>query len=269
MLGILLTKKELYTLYIVKGLSQAEIGKLYNVSPKNINYYVRKYNLKGIKGKIKYPINESKISISDPVFCYLAGLVATDGHIDYPNNRITIRVNNKGSEVTLQNILDYYECMNTVAHYDTGNEMRMTSKVLIKELDKLNVRGTHKTYSLTFPKSFHSMECYAMYLRGMSDGDGNIHVKKSKVTDRYCGGQFRIVLASEPFITELISSLNSNLGTRCKLSYHSTTGIKYPNIEMSVKDNMTFYEFIYRGFDDFKFQDKYTKYLLLQGEDIV
>lgn len=266
---MIMTKEYLYQEYIVKGRSQSEIAKDFGCTPKNINYYVRKYKLKGIKSRIKFSVNEAKISVENPIFCYLAGLVATDGHIDYPNNRITIRVNNEGSDKVLQNLLDYFECKLKVAKYKTGYEIRITSKHLINELAKLNVKGKRKTYDLSFPTCFHSTSCKQMYLRGILDGDGNIHVTVSKYTKRYIGGQFRLVTYSEDFIIGFIECVNNTLNLNCKLSYTSINNGSYPKIEMRTEESKTFYRYIYEGYPKFRFPDKYTKYLKLMGEEIV
>lgn len=264
---MLISKEELMNLYIKQGLSQSDIGKLYNVSSKNINYYVRKYNLKGLKGRIKFPINDTKVDVSNPIFNYVAGLVATDGHINYSNNRICIRVNNEGADITLQNILNYFECNNKVAYYKTGYEIRITSKYLIEGLESLNVKGTDKTYTLQVPHNFYNEDCLRLYLRGVLDGDGNIHLTKSKYTQRYVNGQFRIVTASKLFIEGLSNILDKHLNIKCPISKAKVNGVIYPKLELSVSDSKKFYNFIYKGFEDFRFQDKYEKYLKLKRQD--
>lgn len=72
-------KEYLYQQYIVCGRTQEDIAKEFNMNPKLLNYYIQKCNF-GKKSKIKYSLNEDKIKITDPIFCYYAGLVATDGY---------------------------------------------------------------------------------------------------------------------------------------------------------------------------------------------
>lgn len=266
----LMTKDELYNLYIEQGLSQSQIGELYNTSSKNINAYVRKYNLKGLKPRVKYPINEDKCDITNPIFCYFAGLTATDGHLNECNNRVVISVKNEGSEITLQNILNYFECKAPISNYSNrGNEIRITSEKLLRTLACIGVQGTRKTYDLQFPNHFYNIDCLRMYLRGVLDGDGSIKIKKSKYTNKYVGGQFRLVTASQEFIQGVINCVNKYLNLNCKLSIAKIRGKEYPKLEMTVEDSLKFYDFIYKGFEEFRFKDKYDKYLLLKGEDIV
>lgn len=265
-----MTKDFLYHNYIILGKSQSEIAKEVGCTSKNINYYVRKFNLKGIKSKTKYYVNESLIDISNPVFCYLSGLIATDGHIDYKNNRITIRVNNEGSNITLQNILDYFENGLDVASYKTGYEIRITSKKLIEELKLLNVEGRLKTYTLKFPSEFKNDDCARMYLRGMLDGDGNIHLRKSKsIPNKYTSLTFRIVTASNDYIQGLIDYINERFDFSYEVSIAKVKGVEYPKLEMKALDSLKLLDFIYKGFEDFRFKDKYCRYKLIKGEEIV
>lgn len=268
----IITKDFLYRNYIILGKSQRDIAKEVGCTPKNINYYVRKFNLKGIKSKTKYYVNESLVDVSNPVFCYLAGLTATDGHIDYKNNRITIRVSNEGSNIVLQNILNYFENGLDVAHYKTGYEIRMTSKKLIEELKLLNVEGRLKTYTLKFPNEFKNDDCARMYLRGMLDGDGNIHLRKSKaksVSTKYTSLSFRIVTASTDYIQGLTDYINKKFGFNYEVTTSTIKGVSYPKLEMKALDSITLLDFIYKGFEDFRFNDKYCRYKLIKGEEIV
>lgn len=263
-----ITYEYLHQEYIINKRSQSEIAKDCGCTAKNINYYVRKYKL--YKGtKIKHLLNDKAIDSTNPIFCYFAGLTATDGHIDYKNNRVTIRVKNEGSKEVLTHLLEYFGSELEVACYETGYEIRLTSKKLLNELALLNVLGTHKTYTLDFPKHFHNTACARMYLRGVLDGDGNIHLRISPYTSRVTGGQFRIVTASTLFIQGLITYTNLVLNLNNKISNAKVRGINYPKLEMKVKDSMLFYDYIYIGYDKFRFSDKYSKYLQLKGEEIV
>ena len=76
------TKEYLQTEYIENNRSESNIAKEWGIDPKLLHYYIKKNNLVGIKNRRKYTVNENKFSMNDPIFCYYAGLIVTDGYID-------------------------------------------------------------------------------------------------------------------------------------------------------------------------------------------
>lgn len=258
------SKEYLLNEYIKKGRSQSNIAKEWNVSPKLINYYVVKNKLNGIKSKRKYTCNTEKFDFTNPIFCYYSGLIATDGYIDLKNNRVSLRLNNKGSKQLLNNLKNYFEFTGQVRTYKGNHDLTITSNELINELKKLNIEGSNKTYDLKFPKlNDLSEDCQLMFMRGVLDGDGNIHVQKSKYSGNYIGGQFRVVTASEDFIQGIIDFLNKKFNRQEKLSFAKVKGVNYPKLEMTVEGSKQFYNWVYQGYEDFRLKDKYSKYLLL------
>lgn len=259
------TKEYLQTEYIEKNRSEKDIASEWGINPKLLHYYIKKNELVGIKSRRKYTVNESKFSIHDPIFCYYAGLIATDGYVDNKNHRVSLRVKNEGSKEVFNNLIDYFEFSGSQTEYRGCNDLTITSNVLIRKLKIFGIKSEKKTYNLGFPKIMSGNEdCQRMFCRGILDGDGNIKTNISTLTNKVTGGQFRIVTASTDFIDGLTKFLNRKLNFNYSVSIAKVRGVEYPKLEMRVKDSLKFYDWVYKGFDDFRFIDKYSKYQKLK-----
>lgn len=251
--------------YIEKNRTEQDIANEFNIDPKLLHYYIKKNNLTGLKSKIKNTVNVRKFNINNPIFCYYAGLIATDGYIDLKNGRVSVRVQNEGSNSVLNCLKDYFEYTGEVRKYKKSYDLTITSKELIQKLKSLNVCGEQKSYSLKFPTIMSGNEdCQRMFLRGILDGDGNIHISYSNISNQYIGGQFRIVEGSYDFIQGLINYLNRKFKFNYEVSVFKSRGVEYPKLEMKVKDSLIFYDWVYKNYPDFRFSDKYSKYLKLK-----
>lgn len=257
----LITKELLTEEYLVNRYSIKKIAEKYGTTDSLIESRLRKYQIK--KGRFKDVVSEDKLSTIDPIFCYYAGLVATDGYIDRKNCRVAIRFCNEGAAIVLEKLKEYFEFTGEIRKYRSSYDLTISSEKLINLLDSMDIGGT--SYDVGFPKSFESEDCARMFMRGVLDGDGNIHVVKSKYTGKFTGGQFRIVKSSERFIQGIVDFLNSTLDVQCRLSTATVKGVDYPKLEMTVGDSKLFYDWVYCGFSEFKFPEKYSKYCSLAG----
>ena len=99
-------------------------------------------------------------------------------------------------------------------------------------------------------------DCQRMFLRGVSDGDGSIRKIK---------GNFRIAMTSESFITNLIRFVNEKFCVHYIMTYSSNSRHgKYPKLELRKVDSKNFLDFIYCDFDEYRFLDKYSRYLTIR-----
>lgn len=258
-----LTKDLLYKEYIVSGKSERALAEELNVSIGKVDYWIGKYGLNYKTSNPDKVLNLSNISKNDPIFCYFAGLMATDGYIDYKNHRASVRVGNEGSYEVFSKLLNYFKYRKPVRVYKRNskdlNDITIPSNLIIKELDSMGIRGKKDTrsYSLDWYLSA-SDDCKMMFLRGVSDGDGNFHK-----------GVFRLAMKSQGFVENLIKSFNLLTNDVYVLRYTSnSSGTKYPNITLHKKDTKEVFSKIYKGYDDYRFTDKYTK-LCEQVGDIV
>lgn len=252
----------LKTEYIEKKRSLSNLAEEHNISPKLMYYYVKKAGLTGIKSKVKYSVDESKFDLNEPIFYYYSGLIASDGYIDLKNGRVCLRVGNDGSYEVLNSLKEYFCYEGDVKVYPSGNELIITSKSLIDILAKLNIVGNKLPDAIRYPKNFPNQQCELMFLRGVLDGDGNIHTYKSKYTGKIRGGSFRMSTSCKSLVEGVIKSVNKILGTTYEMTFSSNSSKrKYPQLEMKVEDSKNLYSLIYTGYESFRFLDKYNKYL--------
>ena len=259
------TRELLYDMYIKNDMSERKIAEILNIGEGKVDYWVRKYGLNFKRSNPDKVFNLKNIDRHDPIFCYYAGLIATDGYLDYKNKRISLRVNNEGSYEVLNNLKAYFDYIRPVCVYaGKNNDLSIPNSCIFKELEIMGIFGdkNNRSFSMNW-YSLSNEECRKMFLRGVLDGDGNIK--------RKCG-EFRIAMKSKSFIENLLAIFNTCLSNKYLLKYGTnSSGNKYPLIELHVADSVAFYEFVYSGYERFRFTDKYNKFLNIRhkGKDIV
>lgn len=215
-----------------------------NVSVSTIEQYLRKYNLK--RGNIKNTINHDSVDLTSPIFNYYTGLIATDGHLDKKVPRVSVRCRNLGCDKVFNNLKDYFSFTGDVREYNGSYDLTITSRWLIKALCSMGVSTKGKVHN-TFPSDFYDEDCARMYMRGILDGDGNIRLT----------GEFRITLTNKDFLNKMSEYLNRTLGINTEVRPDR----KYCKIEMRKSDSRKFLDWVYQDYDEFKFLDKYYRYL--------
>lgn len=256
-----LTKELLYNLYIVQDKSERAIGEVLDIGKGKVDYWIRKWGFNFKKSDPDRLFNLKHIDSKDPIFCYYAGLIATDGYLDYKNKRISLRCNNEGSKEVFEAIRQYFEYLRPNRMYTNksvnrpNNDITIPNNCIFEELKSMGIYGKkdNRTFSLDWYISADD-NCKRMFLRGVLDGDGNIHKKT---------GIFRIAMKSDSFIENLLYIFNKkyNDSYEKKFQGNSATTYKYPAIFLRKKDSLNFYSFIYTGFDTFRFTDKYNRYM--------
>ena len=254
-------KEFLYEAYIVQDRSEREIAKELNVTVATIDYYVRKYNLNIKRSNPDLVFNLKHIDKTDPIFCYFAGLLATDGYFDYKNKRISIRVNNIGSKEVFESLRNYFEYIRPVRCYDREDvkrplyDLTIPNSCIFEELKKMGIYG--KKDSRSFSTEWFmgaSKECQQMFLRGILDGDGCINDKS-----------FRIAMKSVDFVANIAEVVNTMLNVNYSVKVQTNqTKTEYPLFYMRKEDSRKLLDFIYEGFDSFRFLDKYNKYMSIR-----
>lgn len=214
-----------------------------NVSISTIEYYLGKYNLK--RGNIKHTINCDAVDATSPVFNYYAGLIATDGYLDKRIPRVSLRCKNLGCDSVLGRLKHYFGFTGDIKLYRDLFDLTITSRYLIQMLNGMGVSSKGKPYN-KFPSHFYDENCARMYLRGILDGDGNITVART----------FRITLSNKKFLLDMSNYLNNRLGINTEVKPDR----KYWKVEMRKEASAIFLDWVYTGFDEFKFIDKYYRY---------
>lgn len=260
------TKEYLLENYIKLNKSQRQIAEECNTTESSIDYWTRKYGLNYKKSEPDKVLNLIHVDKADPIFCYYAGLVATDGYLDYKHRRIALRVSNDGSLDVLNLIKNYfsYNIGSVYTYRIKHHELNIPSPKIFNELEGMGIFGDKNNRAFNIDWFFGSDEdCKRMFLRGILDGDGNIHKKT---------GTFRIAMKSVRFIENIIIIFNSmfNSGDLYSIREQKNgTGIIYPLHHARKHDSVDFYKYVYTGFPEYRFSDKYNRASLLIGKDIV
>ena len=240
--------------------SERAIGEEFGIGEGKVDYWVRKWGFNFKKSDPDRVFNLKHIDKEDPVFCYYAGLIATDGYLDYKNKRISLRCNNEGSKEVFEAIRQYFEYIRPNRIYPKRyktpiNDITIPNNCIFEELRSMGIYGKKetRTFSLDWYVNAND-DCKRMFLRGVLDGDGSIAKKY---------GQFRIAMKSSGFIANLLSIFNNQFDNKYTIrgQTNSTTNNVYPAIWLYKEDSLTFYSFIYQGFDTFRFTDKYNRYI--------
>ena len=258
-----LSKECLYELYIIQNKYQRQIAEELGVTEATVDYWTRKYGLTIKKSNPDAVFNLQHIDKTDPIFCYYAGLVATDGYLDYKKKRISLRVTNEGCNEVLEAIRNYFGFVRPLGCYTKNTaklpayELLIPNSCIFKELESMGIYGKKLERSFDTDWLLNADEdCQRMFLRGVSDGDGSIRKIK---------GNFRIAMTSESFITNLIQFVNEKFCVNYIMTYSSNSRHgKYPKLELRKVDSKNFLDFIYCGFDEYRFLDKYSRYLTIR-----
>lgn len=230
-------------------MTREEIAKLIGKSKSHIDYWMKKHK---IHSPFKRNPNEKKIDPASPVFCYIVGLVATDGHLDKRATRVTINLNENDKEL-LEKIAEYFEVEPYLSYnrLTKSYTLSLTSKRLIDVISSFGVeRFTNKTFEVGCPVTFASDDCLKMYLRGVIDGDGSIDKRR---------GYLDILSGSEKFIDGLIDLMVS-MGVYPRKGYKKFKNNKdpdrmYPVLRLN-KGAKDFIKEIYSGYPEFAVKRK-------------
>lgn len=253
-----LTREYLYEHYIVQNKPEVRIAKELNMCEGKVDYWVRKYRFNFKRADPDKVFNLKHIDNTDPIFCYYAGLVATDGYLDYKNKRISLRVSNIGSYEVLDNLRNYFGFTRPIRKYCHSMakhplyDLTIPNKCIFNELEKMGIYGdkNNRTFSMDWFNNA-PLSCKYMFLRGVSDGDGNFH-----------GVAFRLSMGSKSFVENLIQLFNAMCSGNYTLKYTSNSSKKkYPNVTLHKIDTINIFKLIYSGFEQYRFTDKYDTYL--------
>lgn len=252
-----LTQEYLYENYIVQDKSISTIAKEIGCTEGKVGYWLKQYFLTFKRTDPDAVFNLQHIDNTDPIFCYYAGLIATDGYLDYKNKRISLRVSNLGSKEVFEAIRNYFKFVRPVREYynkthkHTSYDITIPNKCIFDELKKMGIYGdkNNRSFSLEWFNQA-SDSCKKMFLRGILDGDGNFH-----------GGAFRLSMLSLDFVKNLICVFNQYSTDTYSLKYTSnSSGKQYPNVTLHKKDTKKIFEWVYTGYEQYKFSDKYEAY---------
>lgn len=223
--------------------SAVAIAKELGVKRGSVEYWLKQH---GIQQRFKYTVDESKFDQRDPIFCYYAGLVATDGHLDKLVPRVTVTLKEPAPDV-LGILADYFGYGGHI--YQSGGRVTlcMSSVKLVDELEKMGIdRFSNKSFDVQVPTTFYSDDCMRMYLRGCIDGDGNLHK-----TSHY----LRLYKGSEVFIDGLVCLINTR-GINVNKRFMKGKQGHYPGFELCKSSSEKILRWAYEGYEPFALSRK-------------
>lgn len=231
----------------------------------------------GLKKPYKHKINLDKLKdVSDPILCYFAGLIASDGWLWKDRHYVELNLTGESEYDLLNKLNSYFENERPVKKFSGSYRLTFSGngiKDIFINYFNIPVCSDNKTFTIRFPEKFESEDCARMFIRGVFDGDGSIHVPK-RIKD--CRGNYDapsvcMFQASELFAQGLVQFINDNNLTTTKafVKYHkgTETGNYYPGVDFSSRQCKEFLDWMYLGNTDFLLQRKYEKYLKIKDSN--
>lgn len=250
---MLISKKELYNLYIVQNLGSKEISKIKNIGRTTVLNYLDRYNIpkKSSGAQIKYVANDSFFDKWSTDLAYCLGFIASDGHVWKKRPYITIGIHKKDIAI-LEYIKDKISPESKIRISKNKCQICIFSKHIHKKLIKLGI-DHEKTFNLKLPNI--PKKYISHFIRGFFDGDGSIWK-----TNFYPGGKdyyyANIISASKPILEDIHEYLgfgNVNIVKN-----------KYYELKFCQTDCIKFFNTIYKD-APFKLERKYNKFLQIDS----
>lgn len=233
------------------GLSQAKIGKIYNVKWYIIGKILRK---RGIQSRDdshksrKYTIDENYFdSIDTKNKAYIIGLLWSDGCNYPPQHRVKIELQERdrnildkiNSEIKSNKPLAFNNLNNSNSNWQNTYRLDITNKHISDKLAELGM-VQNKSLILKFPE-WLSLSFYAPFLRGYFDGDGHIEWDKTR---------FITIASTQQFCEYVKNFCKTHLGIECSIcntaNKDSNTKLLYICGKAKIKK---FLDFIYKDAD--------------------
>lgn len=198
---------------LVETYSDAEIGKMFNVSRGTIKYFRYKYKIppckiSNQKRKDIYSLNKQFFKeITDEYQAYILGFICADGYVHKNGKTVSIAIKQSDSRI----LEDIKIAMETDAKLGVkkkpeGQEdlavLNISSRELVGDLVKLGVRA-NKTKEICMP--IIGNDLYKHFIRGLFDGDGYIGER-----------QFALAGSSKSLLLSIREHIMKEI--KCKLS---------------------------------------------------
>lgn len=245
-----LTKELLQELYWDKGMTLEQIGSLYGTSGKYVSQIMKKRGVK-VKSKkelgCKFSHDYSNVNVefflSDtPELAYVAGLIATDGHMHSTGsgNRFSLGMTDKdviewvAGKIGVSNKIDIRTSGN-IPLYRISFSNHKVREVLVNKFKII----PKKSLTLQFPKLAEHL--YSHFIRGVFDGDGSVGYDKRNILS------VSISSASLDFINGIKGVIDNKIGYDVNI-LTTKTGKGNPYYRYSffgIDKVKTFYDWIY------------------------
>lgn len=250
----MITKTELYNLYVTKKMSSIQIANLKKIGRTTVLNYLTKFKIpkKHTGSQIKYNANHNCFDKWSSDMAYCLGFIAADGHVWEKRPYITIGIHKKDIKI-LKLIRDFLSPTSKVRISGSKCQICVYSQKIYNKLNKLGINYT-KTFSLKLPKI--PKKYLSHFIRGFFDGDGSIWKTKFKK-----GGKdyyYANIVSASPFILQDIYNF-LQLGKISKIKN------KYYEIKFCQSDCIKLANVIYKD-ANIKLERKYKKFLAIHQD---
>lgn len=178
-----------------QGLSFSQIGEIYGLTERQVNYRTKKWGLDYSKKK---HLNEDFFSSNTKAAYYWAGFLAADGYIEEDRNRIGLGLQAQDRE----HLVKFQAAVGSsheICPFMRGAayRIRFNSEIMVKDLCSIFNITPAKTFTYTLP-DFEDQYLMLEFMRGYIEGDG--HIEKT------ASGKLKLHLcsASKSFLDEFI-----------------------------------------------------------------
>lgn len=174
-----MTKEEFLELRST-GMTFAEIGRLFNLTERQLNYRTKNWGLDFSKKKL---LNHSFFKSGTKEAYYWAGFLAADGWIEGDRGRVGLALQ-KQDLGHLEKFKEAVDSSHDICPFmqDTAYRIRFNSEEMVLDLLTIFNITPNKTHTYTMP---FFEEDYLMFefLRGYIEGDGHFHKTNSGRVD--------------------------------------------------------------------------------------
>lgn len=247
----MITKTELYKLYVKQNLSSIQIAELKKIGRTTVLNYLTKFNIpkKSSGSQVKYNANHKFFNRWSYDMAYCLGFIASDGHVWEKRPYITIGIH-KQDICVLKSIRDLISPSSKVRISGSKCQLCVHSKEIHKKLLDLGI-DHKKTFNLKLPKM--PRKYIPHFIRGFFDGDGSIWK-----TNFYKGGKdyyyANIVSASPSILRDIHNFLQIGKFSKIKNKYYE--------LKFCQSDCVKLASIIYTN-ANIKLDRKYKKFLLI------
>ena len=159
-----------------QGLTFKQIGELFELTERQVNYRVKKWGLDYSKKK---GLNEYFFSSNTKGAYYWAGFLAADGWIEGDRNRVGLALQ-KDDILHLEKFKKAVSSDHDICPFmqNSAYRIRFNSEQMVKDLNNIFNITPSKTYSYSMPL-FEEDYLMLEFLRGYIEGDGHLELKAS------------------------------------------------------------------------------------------
>jgi hypothetical protein len=251
----MITKEELYELYVNQNLGSKKISKIKNIGATTVLNYLKKYNIpKKTSGRqIKYKANHNCFDKWSHDMAYCLGFISADGHVWDKRPYITIAIHKKDIQI-LDFIKNYISPESKIRHYTKKDMIQICihSKKIHKRLVSLGINNK-KTLNIKMPKM--SKKYIPDFIRGYFDGDGCIW--RTKNQNYYYSNIISMSI-------NIIQDINNYLGFGRIRQKKTSKGKSYYELIFCQSDTLKLKKIIYKDPNSIKLDRKYQKFLLIK-----